>query len=50
MLVVYCVGLAQIVWAQLAISIALLLGPVFIPFLVLPPLSFLFWGWFKTRF
>ena len=48
MLVVYCVGLAQIVWAQLAISIALLLGPVFIPFLVLPPLSFLFWGWFKT--
>ena len=48
MLVVYTVGLAQIVWAQLAITIALLLGPVFIPFLVLPPLSFLFWGWFKT--
>ena len=48
MLVVYCVGLAQIVWAQLAISIALLLGPIFIPFLVLPQLSFLFWGWFKT--
>ena len=44
MLVVYTVGLAQIVWAQLAITIALLLGPVFIPFLVLPPLSFLFWG------
>ena len=48
MLVVYTVGLAQIVWAQLAITIAILLGPVFIPFLVLPPLSFLFWGWFKT--
>ena len=48
MVVVYCVGLAQIVWAQLAIAIAVLLGPIFIPFLVLPPLSFLFWGWFKT--
>ena len=48
MIVVYAVGLAQIVWAQLAITIALLLGPIFIPFLVLPPLSFLFWGWFKT--
>ena len=48
MIVVYTVGLAQIVWAQLAITIAILLGPVFIPFLVLPPLSFLFWGWFKT--
>ena len=48
MVVVYCVGLAQLVWAQLAIAIAVLLGPIFIPFLVLPPLSFLFWGWFKT--
>ena len=48
MLVVYAVGLGQVVWAQLAIALAILLGPIFIPFLVLPPLSFLFWGWFKT--
>ena len=46
--IVYAVGLAQIVWAQLAITIAILLGPIFIPFLVFPQLSFLFWGWFKT--
>lgn len=46
--VVYAVGLAQVVWAQLAITIGILLGPIFIPFLVLPQLSFLFWGWFKT--
>ena len=46
--VVYAVGLAQVVWAQLAITLAILLGPIFIPFLVMPPLSFLFWGWFKT--
>ena len=48
MIVVYAVGSAQIIWAELAMSIALLLGPIFIPFLVLPQLSFLFWGWFKT--
>ena len=47
-IVVYCVGLAQVVWAQLAITMAVLLGPIFIPFLVIPQLSFLFWGWFKT--
>ena len=45
---VYAIGLAQIVWAQLAITLAILLGPIFIPFLVFPQLSFLFWGWFKT--
>ena len=25
-----------------------LLGPILIPFLIVPPLSFLFWGWFKA--
>ena len=48
LIVVYAVGQAQVIWAQLAITLAILLGPIFIPFLVLPPLSFLFWGWFKT--
>ena len=48
LIVVYAVGQAQVIWAQLAITLAILLGPIFIPFLVLPPLSFLFWGWFRT--
>ena len=46
--VVYAVGLAQVVWAQLAITLAILLGRSSFHSLVMPPLSFLFWGWFKT--
>ena len=39
---------AQVLWATLAIAIVTILGPLFIPFLLFEPLSFLFWGWFKT--
>ena len=39
---------AQVIWAQIALSILIILGPVFIPFLVFEPLSFLFWGWFRA--
>ena len=48
LVVVWAVGQGQVIWAQLAITLAILLGPIFIPFLVMPPLSFLFWGWFRT--
>ena len=39
---------AQVIWAQIALSILIILGPVFIPFLVFEPLAFLFWGWFRA--
>ena len=39
---------AQVIWAQVALAIVVLLGPVFIPWLLFEPLSFLFWGWFRT--
>ena len=48
LLVLFCVTYAQVIWAQVAIAIVALLGPVFIPFLVFEPLAFLFWGWFRT--
>ena len=48
LIVVFALGQAQVMWAQMALSIALLLGPVFIPWLVVPQLSFLFWGWLRT--
>ena len=48
LLVVFALGQAQVLWAQIALSIALLLGPVFIPWMLIPQLSFLFWGWFRT--
>ena len=44
----FCVTYAQVIWAQVALAIAILLGPVLIPFLLFEPLSFLFWGWFRT--
>lgn len=41
-------GAAQVIWGYFALSLALLLGPIFIPWLMVPQLSWLFWGWFKT--
>ena len=48
LLALFCVTYAQVIWAQVALAIAILLGPVFIAFLLFEPLSFLFWGWFRT--
>lgn len=48
LIVAFALGQAQVMWAQMALSIALLLGPVFIPWIVIPQLSFLFWGWLRT--
>ena len=48
MLVLSAVTYAQVIWAQIALAILIILGPVFIPFLVFEPLSFLFWGWFRA--
>ena len=39
---------AQVIWAQIALAILIILGPMFIPFLVFDPLAFLFWGWFRA--
>ena len=44
----YCVTYAQVIWAQVAIAILIFLGPLFIPWLIFEPLSFLFWGWFRA--
>ena len=45
---VFAISYAQVIWATIAISLLIFLGPLFIPFLVFQPLSFLFWGWFKS--
>ena len=42
------IGAGQVIWAYVALAIALFLGPVFIPWLVVPGMSFLFWGWLRT--
>ena len=48
MLILSAVTYAQVIWAQIALTILIIVGPVFIPFLVFDPLSFLFWGWFRA--
>ena len=48
MLLLSAITYAQVIWAQIALAILIILGPIFIPFLVFDPLSFLFWGWFRA--
>ena len=48
LLALYAVTMAQVMWAQIALAMLLILGPMFIPFLLIEPLAFLFWGWFKA--
>jgi type IV secretory pathway VirB6-like protein len=37
-----------IAFGYVAAAIAVLLGPIFIPFFIVPGLEWLFWGWFKS--
>jgi type IV secretory pathway VirB6-like protein len=51
---VLCLVIAQaaifgvIAFGYVAAAIAVLLGPIFIPFFIVPGLEWLFWGWFKS--
>ena len=47
-LLLLVLGYAQVIWAQFAIAIAVAVGPVLIPWLLIGPMAFLFWGWFRT--
>ncbi len=42
------IGFAQVLFAQVAIAICVVLGPVLIPWILLQPMAFLFWGWFRV--
>jgi hypothetical protein len=52
--VVLCLVLAQaaifavIAFGYVAMAIAVLLGPIFIPFFIVPQMEWLFWGWLKS--
>ena len=48
LLALFFITYAQVLWGHLAVSISILLGPIFIPWLVFEPMAFLFWGWFRT--
>ena len=38
----------QVLWADVAVGMMSLAGPVFVPFLLVEQLAFLFWSWFKA--
>ncbi len=42
------VAYGSFLWGHVAILAAVFLGPIFVPFVMIPQLSFLFWGWFKS--
>ena len=46
-LFVVLIGYSFILFAQIAIAILTLFGPLFIPWMIFGPLSFLFWSWFR---
>ena len=48
LLALFFITYAQVLWGHLALSISILLGPIFIPWLVFEPMAFLFWGWFRS--
>jgi len=41
---------AVIAFGYIAVGVLVLIGPVFIPFMIVPKLDFLFWGWLKAFF
>src|SRR5919206_4257170 len=42
------VSLAVIAFGLIASAVCALLGPLFVPFFIVPKLDWLFWGWFKA--
>ena len=42
------VAFAVIAYGYVAAAVCVLVGPVFIPFFIVPKLDWLFWGWFKA--
>ena len=48
MVLVVALALAQVIFAKIAIAILIAIGPIFIPFMIVPKMDFLFWGWLKA--
>src|SRR5262245_61964 len=42
------VSLAVVAFGLIASAVCALVGPIFVPFLILPKLDWLFWSWFKA--
>jgi TrbL/VirB6 plasmid conjugal transfer protein len=42
------VAFAVVAYGYVAAAVCVLIGPIFIPFFIVPKLDFLFWGWLKA--
>lgn len=42
------IAFAVIAYGYVAAAVCILLGPIFIPFFIVPKMDWLFWGWFKA--
>ncbi len=42
------ISLAVIAFGLIASAVCALLGPIFVPFFIVPKMDWLFWGWFKA--
>ena len=42
------IGFVQVIFGQVAIAVCTVFGPLLIPWLLLEPLAFLFWGWMRS--
>jgi hypothetical protein len=42
------VAFAVVAYGYVAAAVCVLLGPIFIPFFIVPKMDWLFWGWFKA--
>jgi hypothetical protein len=42
------ISLAVIAFGLIASAVCALLGPIFVPFFIVPKLDWLFWGWFRS--
>lgn len=42
------VAFAVVAYGYVAAAVCVLIGPIFIPFFIVPKLDWLFWGWFKA--
>jgi type IV secretory pathway VirB6-like protein len=42
------VAFAVIAYGLVATAVCVLIGPIFVPFFIVPKLDWLFWGWFKA--
>ncbi len=42
------IAFAVVAYGYVAAAVCVLLGPIFIPFFIVPKMDWLFWGWFKA--